>query len=51
MRAERATKRKREQERKERKEEEIMERRGRMLRRGCNIERIERIASKNKQVG
>ena len=37
-----------EREIKERKEEEIIERRGRMLRRGCNIERIERIASKNK---
>ncbi len=49
MQAERATQRKREQERKNRKEEEIIERRGRMLPRGCNIvERIERIASKNK---
>jgi hypothetical protein len=48
MRAERATKRKRERERKERKEEEIIERRGRMLQRGCNIKRIERTASKKK---
>jgi hypothetical protein len=48
MQAERATKRKREQERKERKKKEIIERRGRMLQRECNINRIERIASKKK---
>jgi hypothetical protein len=50
MRAERATKKKRELEIKERKEEERRERRERMLWGECNIERIERIVSK-KRVG
>jgi hypothetical protein len=45
MRVERAIKRKRELERKNRKEEERIESGERMVRGGCNIQRIERIAS------